>query len=97
MSMFLDTRSRRQFLAVLAASRLIETSINLSENYKVIPKVNGKQTILFCAANLITQYLLSSEKELLNGQIKSFYTHWAQMTPNDRVLQDVWHRMRSDH
>jgi hypothetical protein len=39
-------------------------------------------------------YFLGSEKDLLNGSIKSFYTHWAQMKPNDKIQVEVWHRMK---
>lgn len=69
----------------------------MAEDRKLIPKVATKEVYLFLAANLLAQYYLSCEKDLLNGSIRSFYTHWAQMTQNDKIQVEVWHRMCHDN
>lgn len=96
LTLCLDSPFRRQFIAAITMSRLLETSINLGESRETIPVVKDKELKLFVAANLVSMYLLGCESDMLNGSLKSFYTHWAQMTPNDKNLVDIWHRMRVD-
>jgi len=50
----LDSPFRRQFVAVLALSRFIETSLNLAEGHETIPKVAYKDFYMWLAANLLT-------------------------------------------
>ena len=97
MTLAFDSAYRRQFVAVLALSRFLETSINLAEGTGTVPKIAYKDFYMWLGANLLTQYFLSCEKDVLNGGIKSFYVHWAQMTPNDKIQVEVWHRMRADN
>ena len=75
-------------------SRFLETGLSFTEDKKVIPKVWKRNLWLWLFANLVAMYFLGSEKDLLNGSIKSFYTHWAQMKPNDKIQVEVWHRMK---
>lgn len=96
LSLAVDSAFRRQFIAVLAMSRFLETGLSLAEGKQAIPKVWQRNLWLWLLANLLTQYYLSCEKDLLNGSIKSFYTHWAQMKPNDKIQVEVWHRMKQD-
>jgi hypothetical protein len=58
-------------------SRFLETGLSLTEEKKAIPKVWMRNLWLWLFANLATMYFLGCEKDLLNGGIKSFYTHWA--------------------
>lgn len=96
LSLALDSVFRRQFVAVLAMSRFLEAGLSLAEGKQAVPKVWQRDLWLWIGANLLTQYFLSCEKDLLNGSIKSFYTHWAQMKPNDKIQVEVWHRMLQD-
>jgi len=75
-------------------SRFLETGLSLTEDKKLIPKVWMRNLWLWLFANLVAMYFLGSEKDLLSGSIKSFYTHWAQMKPNDKIQVEVWHRMK---
>jgi hypothetical protein len=49
----------------------------LAESKKTIPKVKNREFYLWMFGNLLTQYFLSCEKDLLNSGVKKFYMHWA--------------------
>ena len=96
LALVLDARSRRTFLAVVTMSRMIDTGLSLAEEKKVIPALKHRDLYLWLFTNLCTQYALSCNKDILNKGVAKFYTHWAQMYPNDKIQVDVWHRMRAD-
>ena len=91
--MILDpTQTRREFFAVTAMARLIDSSLKKAESDEVIPVVKNKEFWFFIVANFVTNYSLGCSSDVLNKGVHKFYTSWAGMTSNDKTLVDIWHR-----
>lgn len=77
LTLVLDAKNRRNLIAMLAMSRMIETSIKLGQSGGYICESPYTILVLWLFSNLATQYALSCNKSILNKGVAKFYTHWA--------------------
>jgi hypothetical protein len=104
-----ENKFRKQYLTVLAMSRLIDTGLNLFQ--KDVPKKimlpgerdlealnrnNVRDFCLWICANMMTNYAVSCHKQILNIDVAKFYIGWAQLTKPDKQLIEVWHRQNAE-
>ena len=100
-----ENKFRKQYLTVLAMSRLIDTGLNLLQKLEMpkqlqpgerdiesLNRNNVRDFWLWMAANMMTNYAVSCHRQILNVDVAKFYGGWAQMTRPDKQLIEVWHR-----
>jgi hypothetical protein len=100
-----ENKFRKQYLTVLAMSRLIDTGLNLLQKQEMpkqlqpgerdlesLNRNNVRDFWLWMAANMMTNYAVSCHRQILNVDVAKFYGGWAQMTRPDKQLIEVWHR-----
>lgn len=96
LSLSIDSSSRRELITVLTMSRALESSIKMGETGGYIPTLEHKTWILWLVSNCFLQSAMGLKQGILNKSIAKFFATWSQMTTNDKVMVNIWHRMLAD-
>ena len=77
-SMILDPSSaRREFFAVTALARLIDSGFKKAEGDEIIPRSKNKEFWFFIFANFVSNYWMGCSSDVLNKGVYKFYGSWS--------------------
>ena len=82
-------------MAVLMLSRFGDTSLNMSENNGIIPRIKRREVYIWVILNMFCVSRMSYERDVLAKSLYKFYVDWSMMKPNDMKLIEVWAKLYS--
>ena len=96
LALVIDSSSRRELITVLTMSRAIESSLRCAETKGVIPVLKHRDLMLWVVANVVLQSAMGFKQGVLSVGQRKFFQTWSQMSANDKIMVNVWHRMYAD-
>lgn len=90
LSLFVDSKDRRIFFALVLMSRAVDTALNMLEKRGLITKFKYGEVIAWVLMGCFNKYCMSFEPELLNDSFRGFYHKYSAMTRNDTELCGLW-------